>query len=190
MDNRLTLLAGTQKWSTKVAEALAKDLDDWRKSLPAVLQWDDSEPPAEEINAARIRAKYWGAMYVIHRPFLHHAIHAQTPQRSATTPDDEPTFSVRRLQADSREVTPGATRVLSRVDSRRIETLYPTTGHTTSTQPQNIRERECRICVEAAMQSTVAFDGVRKYGRPIVTNIFGTAHAYVSVLELPYCERI
>lgn len=169
--------AGTQKWSTKVAEALAKDLADWRKSLPALLQWDDSDPPAEEINAARIRAKYWGAMYVIHRPFLHHAIHAQTSQRSVTTPDDEPTFSLRRLQGDSREATPSGSRVLTRVDSRRSETLYPTTGQHTGAQPQNIRERECRICVEAAMQSTVAFDGVRKYGRLIVTNIFGTAHA-------------
>ncbi|KAM0714587.1 hypothetical protein Q7P37_009883 [Cladosporium fusiforme] len=33
----------------------------------------------------------------------------------------------------------------------------------------------CRRCIEAAMQSTVAFDGV--VGRLIVTNIHGTAHA-------------
>lgn len=33
------------------------------------------------------------------------------------------------------------------------------------------------ICVQAAMHSTVAFDGVLDHRRLIVTNIMGTAHA-------------
>lgn len=38
--------------------------------------------------------------------------------------------------------------------------------------------RAAEICVKAAIKSSVAFDGICK--RPILTNIFGTAHAYVS----------
>lgn len=37
---------------------------------------------------------------------------------------------------------------------------------------------KCRICIDAAMRSTVAFDGVENFDRRlIVTNIMGTAHA-------------
>ena len=36
----------------------------------------------------------------------------------------------------------------------------------------------CRTCVEMAIKSTLAFDGVQNHRqRLIVTNIFGTAHA-------------
>jgi hypothetical protein len=34
----------------------------------------------------------------------------------------------------------------------------------------------CQRCIEAAVQSTIAFDGIDE-GRVIVTNIHGTAHA-------------
>jgi hypothetical protein len=37
---------------------------------------------------------------------------------------------------------------------------------------------KCRICIESAMRSTVAFDNVENFDhRLIVTNIMGTAHA-------------
>lgn len=37
---------------------------------------------------------------------------------------------------------------------------------------------KCRICIESAMQSTIAFDGVAGFEqRLVVTNIMGTAHA-------------
>lgn len=49
------------------------------------------------------------------------------------------------------------------------------------TQKEKIHQAEilqsAKICVSAAMQSTVAFDNVIKRQRLIVTNIFGTAHA-------------
>jgi hypothetical protein len=47
--------------------------------------------------------------------------------------------------------------------------------------PPKLKELEpkvleaCIICIDSAYNSTVAFDGVE--GRPIITNIFGTAHA-------------
>lgn len=37
--------------------------------------------------------------------------------------------------------------------------------------------RSAKQCIDAAMQSTEAFDGVRQRERLVVTNIFGTAHA-------------
>lgn len=46
---------------------------------------------------------------------------------------------------------------------------------TASTSALETITEASQICVEAAMKSTVAFDGIMK--RPVVTNIFGTAHA-------------
>jgi hypothetical protein len=40
--------------------------------------------------------------------------------------------------------------------------------------PPKLR-RACKVCIDSAILSTEAFDGID--GRPIVTNIFGTAHA-------------
>ena len=40
----------------------------------------------------------------------------------------------------------------------------------------------CRNCLAAAVDSTRAFHGIQD--RPLVTNIFGTAHAYVSLSML------
>lgn len=40
--------------------------------------------------------------------------------------------------------------------------------------PPKLR-RACKVCIDSAILSTEAFDGIE--GRPIVTNIFGTAHA-------------
>jgi hypothetical protein len=40
--------------------------------------------------------------------------------------------------------------------------------------PQKLR-RACKVCIESAILSTVAFDGIPD--RLVVTNIFGTAHA-------------
>ncbi|CAG8066330.1 unnamed protein product, partial [Penicillium nalgiovense] len=52
---------GQTRWSSTVQEALSLNLDLWRESLPESMQWDESDPPANEINAARMRAKYYGA---------------------------------------------------------------------------------------------------------------------------------
>ena len=43
-------------------------------------------------------------------------------------------------------------------------------------------QHACKVCVISAIQSTEAFDGIK--GRLVVTNIFGTAHAYDSKPDL------
>lgn len=63
--------------SLAIARELDWQLSRWKEHLPTPLQWDEnSDPPPADINAARLRAKYWGARYIIHRPFLYHALHA------------------------------------------------------------------------------------------------------------------
>lgn len=43
---------------------------------------------------------------------------------------------------------------------------------------EDMVKKKCRICIDSAMRSTVAFDGVENFDhRLIVTNIMGTAHA-------------
>ena len=52
-------------------QRLTELLDGWKNLLPPGIQWDEEhDPPATNINAARLRAKYYGARYVLNRPFL------------------------------------------------------------------------------------------------------------------------
>lgn len=46
--------------------------------------------------------------------------------------------------------------------------------------PSELRHA-CKICIDSAILSTEAFDGIN--GRPVVTNIFGMGHAYA---ETPF----
>lgn len=54
--------------------ALDENLTEWRRTLIQELQWDDDELPTRFINHARLHGKYYGAQYIIHRPFLHYAL--------------------------------------------------------------------------------------------------------------------
>ncbi|KAH1372036.1 hypothetical protein KXX49_000372, partial [Aspergillus fumigatus] len=39
------------------------------------MKWKDADPPSNNINVARMRAKYYGTRYIIHRPLLYQALH-------------------------------------------------------------------------------------------------------------------
>ena len=56
-----------------VIHALIRNLEAWRKTL-ADLDWDDDDHQSDDINVARMRAKYYGAKYLIHRPGMEHAL--------------------------------------------------------------------------------------------------------------------
>lgn len=47
----------------------------WLKSLRPFMQWDDSEAPPTEFNAARYRAKFYGAAYINLRPYLYKVLY-------------------------------------------------------------------------------------------------------------------
>ena len=138
--------------SPKTQKVCEEMLEGWRSLLPAEFQWKDEDEPSTDINEARLRAKYYGGVYIIHRPFLYHALH-NTEYRKTTSqvPDSD-------RYGNSAE------------DSHR--------SNGSMAPPQNHIMRSAEKCVRAAMRSTIAFDRVcDDRNRLIVTNIFGTAHA-------------
>ena len=159
-------------WSTRWCRELDHQLESWRSILPAEYQWSDSDPPSSDINAARMRAKYYGARYLIHRPFLHHALHPISHQNMPNTQLSESpsTGSTQTSHHASMPDTPTTAHQSIRRGSRMGP---PRLLNIDRIDKQVLQASE--ICVKAAIQSTIAFDGVHK--RPIVTNIFGTAHA-------------
>lgn len=171
-------------------------LEKWRNSLPTNMKWHDSDPPATDINTARMRAKYYGARYIIHRPLLYHALHygatgarvglAGARVGSVGQPAvDSPTGSASNLQGQN--MSPSMTHTGHRAPgmSRMMSDLGNAPGNPMGWTPPSVAMRDlpyklqqaCRTCVASAIQSTEAFDGIAD--RLVVTNIFGTAHALV-----------
>ena len=141
-------------------------LNRWREILPEALAWNDSDPPSTHINHARLRAKYYGALYIIHRPFLRLALESDLSPESSPTSRETSQIATNRPSSSSTpyaEHPPGSMAPPSSVNG------------TLPTRSEILRS--ARICVEAAIASTVAFDGIAFKRRLIVTNIFGTAHA-------------
>lgn len=50
-----------------IEEMLRNSRNRW---VPGSYQWNDNDPPADEILGARLRAKYWGSQVILYRPFL------------------------------------------------------------------------------------------------------------------------
>ncbi|KAJ5663586.1 hypothetical protein N7507_004317 [Penicillium longicatenatum] len=183
--------ADEKRWSSSVQKALSVNLDLWRTSLPDSMTWSDSDPPATEINTARMRAKYYGARYIIHRPLLYHALHygqhgARVDGRRVEASVDSPTSSA---NTSSQQMSPSITqnpraqpmaRIMSDMTSTPNDAskyfpnglLKPTVKY--RDLPPQLRQA-CKACIESAIQSTQAFDRIED--RLVVTNIFGTAHA-------------
>lgn len=128
-------------------------LTQWRTQLPQGLRWEDDDPPSPNILHARLRAKYWGARYVITRPFLDFVMHVMP---YISSPADVG-HAANDAQGNPRELA----------EVRLLEAI--------ASMPRSEVWAAVKSCIEAAMQSTVALDGVPD--RLIVTNIHGTAHA-------------
>ncbi|PGH33275.1 hypothetical protein GX50_03886 [[Emmonsia] crescens] len=171
-------------WSTKVQEALSCNLESWRTGLPGNMRWEESDPPSDNIIIARMRAKYYGARYIIHRPLLHHALHpiSKFPPGAVNSVASPSPSNVSSSQSQSSP--PSANPVhLSHNMERFTSDMGPPSRPAllADVQQPSIKSldskvhKACQACIDAAIQSTIAFDGVP--GRPVVTNIFGTAHA-------------
>ncbi|KAI2787830.1 hypothetical protein POX_f08208 [Penicillium oxalicum] len=186
----------TGRWSSSVQETLSMNLELWRRSLPATMNWKDTDPPATDINAARMRAKYYGARYIIHRPLLYHVLHyGQTGARISTLAKptaaaESPSGST--SQSQPQQMSPLMAQTSRRTGSSHMQRMLSDVGSAPSslsssysngwTPPiapsRDLRDklwRACKVCVDSAILSTIAFDGVED--RLVVTNIFGTAHA-------------
>lgn len=130
---------------------LHSSLRSWRSYLPPPLAWEDDDQLPTDINHARLRAKYYGAMCIVHRPFLKVALD-------------------NKLVAISRSPSQRAKH------PRRPDDMPPPSA-TQHLPVQEILE-SAEICINSAIHSTIAFDGIINAGRRlVVTNIFGTAHA-------------
>lgn len=157
-------------------ERLLEELDGWRDltrgmgdqaSSPEIRElftWNDNDPPASDINVARIRGKYYGARYMILRTFVQHLLDREVQMRrqgALTQASAGSSYSSPHERSQSPQVKPAMGGSLS----------LP------SKEEDNILKR-ARQGVQAAIRSTRAFDGYRTaHGRLQVTNVFGTAHA-------------
>ncbi|KAL4889784.1 hypothetical protein BDV59DRAFT_204975 [Aspergillus ambiguus] len=178
---------GQTRWSSNVQEILSMNLELWRSSLPEIMKWKDSDPPSKDINVARMRAKYYGARYIIHRPLLYHALHYAGQSNVRASSIDSPSAPAAPASGSkSQHVSPSMTHSQSATAMSRLASdtgparnppppSNPTGSLCTYRElPAKLR-RACKVCVDSAIMSTEAFDGIE--GRPVVTNIFGTAHA-------------
>jgi len=148
-------------------------LESWRRVLPPFLAWKDGDPPATDLNVARLRAKYYGGLYMMLRPYLRIATHVIEYPPSHQSSD-------RNVQW-SHQNSPATTGEVSTPTSRQMVDLSET--------QEKIVQVACQ-CIESAIQSTIAFDRVgapenspyegyksSRNTRLVLTNIFGTLHA-------------
>ena len=123
----------------------------WQTHLPADMSWNLGDAPPTNILHARLRAKYWGLRYLINRPFLDYILHIKPHPRLAAAGLISDFNRQPRREAEFHLF-----RAISEMSEEEVQVGYQT-------------------CIKAAENSTIAFDNI--LGRPIVTNIHGTAHA-------------
>lgn len=160
-----------------VQKSLMENLEAWRQLTHdrcPELAWDDNHYLTPDINAARMRAKYYGAKVIISRPTLAAALHddwsticiwppeASLPTLGHTSQQTSPTAS-HKCHSTAMQKQDGYT------DSP-VQREIPSVGRLKPEIYQGVQ-----TCIHAAIRSTTAFDGVPP--RLIVTNIFGTGHA-------------
>lgn len=163
---------GTQRAQVvfSIMKACNESLEGWRSKQDIWgLNWDDNDHKSDNINIARVRGKYYGAKYIIHRPALYFAL-LQT--QSSSTPRDRPSESPVGANHGSQLTSP-ATQHSSVRAGRTGGNMGPPSKYGEELDKQVLAA--AKACVDAAIRSTTSFDGVP--GRLIVTNIFGTAHA-------------
>lgn len=122
--------------------------------VPETFDFVESDGPANDILAARLRAKYWGAQVITYRPFVR-----QILQWS--------------FEKEFHPTSPNI--ILSEFRNGIIAPHIPASTTATSDLPPSISELASKG-IKALIESTRAFHGLGK-DRPIITNVFGTAHA-------------
>ncbi|KAJ5873638.1 uncharacterized protein N7473_013197 [Penicillium subrubescens] len=175
---------GQTRWSSNVLKILSENLELWRASLPISMEWKDSDPPSEDINVARMRAKYYGARYIIHRPLLYLALHCAGQSNPYASSVDSPTTPVADTVFGSNSQPISSSIIQNQKTAMNMDRTYRPAqplnlsgghGQRTYDEPPMRLRHACKLCIDSAILSTEAFDGIK--GRPVVTNIFGTAHA-------------
>jgi len=141
------------------AEVHIEILQSWKRTLPPILDWKDSDLPPTDLNLARLRAKYYGGLYMMLRPYLRIAIHVlEFPPAPATANQhnsDEPHVHMVDLSEDQQKII--------EIACQCIESA--------------VRSTIAFDCVGAEPGSVYTGYQSQRTKRLIVTNIFGTLHA-------------
>ena len=146
--------------------------------------WDDNEPPAREILAARLRAKFYGARNILLRQILEGIIKEEFEMAERTS-HDYPMSPAPGLGSGPHSPAITHTRIPQQNARQRYEKMFP--GHHAFSQKLDhtelppldaTREYLAEVGIRSLIASTIAFDAVQDpRNRLIVTNIFGTLHA-------------
>ncbi|KAH7187861.1 hypothetical protein BKA60DRAFT_665037 [Fusarium oxysporum] len=116
----------------------------------------EDDPPADDILAARLRAKYWGAQVITYRPFIRQILQfSDSLKNHASSPNFPSVSSEFRQDITAPAIHPKA-RTHGDIDPQVVELA--------------------KKGITALIESTRAFHGLGDK-RPIITNVFGTAHA-------------
>ncbi|SPO00771.1 uncharacterized protein DNG_03519 [Cephalotrichum gorgonifer] len=141
----------------------ARDLVAGLKWVPNTHTFTENDPPATDILSARLRAKYWGSQVVTYRPCIKLIL--------------DLSYKLRYQEA-----------ALRRPIVILYEDLQPDTINQVESLPQGVWEY-ARKGIRALVESTQAFHGLG-FKRPIITNVFGTAHAqWGNLVVLAACYR-
>ena len=160
-----------KKPSLVLSDILDTNLDSWRGMLKD-WDWDEDDHQSTDINVARMRAKYYGAKYITHRPALQYALRVVADRQPAPNIEQSsPSQTQSRTAYTSPPASPGS----SPVRELRRSGDMPAPGRTADVIIEADVLRSARMCVDAAIRSTTAFDAIS--GRLIITNVFGTLHA-------------
>jgi hypothetical protein len=116
------------------------------------LKWDETSENAEDILGARLRAKFYGARVITYRHFVLKILE--------------------RFSKDSKSQSQIPTDLMSG---------FNISASSADAEVEPIVIQYAEECIKALIKSTKAFHGLGDPGseRLIVTNIWGTAHAYV-----------
>lgn len=174
---------------------LSDQLELWRSRLPDTSSWNDSDPPATNVEAARVRAMYYRARFLVHLPALFFALHCSQARISAsgwimssstggpTGSDSACGFQHTSFSRNSGSSYTGGSCMANMHCNPHPEprgTLSPSSNDRTL-QALDLRQlpadiyRACKVCIQAAILYTGAFGSVEN--NPVVANTFGVAHA-------------
>ncbi|EXL84760.1 hypothetical protein FOPG_03233 [Fusarium oxysporum f. sp. conglutinans race 2 54008] len=116
----------------------------------------EDDPPADDILAARLRAKYWGAQVITYRPFIRQILQFSHSIKNHASSPNFPSVSSEFRQDITAPVIHPKARTHGDIDPQVVELA--------------------KKGIKALIESTRAFHGLGDR-RPIITNVFGTAHA-------------
>lgn len=136
------------------------------------MRWmvDQPESP-NDILGARLRAKYYGAQVITYRPFVLQVLERSEPPSLESSHNVTEQISDEYLSEVKAPVVKHDIKDIKDIDPKALEYV--------------------RLGLQALIKSTTAFHGLGHPGekRIIVTNVWGTAHAYVHYLKYLLCQK-